>query len=311
MLTLVAALALLVPDDAEVFEKKIRPVLVASCIPCHGPDKVKAGLRLDSRAGLLRGGDTGPAIRAGDPDSSLLLKAIRQTDPDLVMPPKKAGRKLPDDLIRDIEAWIRSGAVYPGAADAPTSKHWAFQPVVDPGGDIDSLQPTPGVVADRRTLIRRATFDLTGLPPSSEEVAAFAADPSPDAFQKVVERLLATPAYGEKWGRKWLDLVRYADTAGENSDFPVPQAWRYRNWVIDAYNRDLPYDEFLREQVAGDLAEHPAREQIIATGYLAVARRFGHDTDKDMHLTYEDVIDTLGKSVLGLTIGCARCHNHK
>jgi hypothetical protein len=311
MLTLALVLMLPAPDDADVFEKRIRPALVRSCIPCHGPDKVKAGLRLDSRAALLRGGDSGPAVKVGDPDASLLLKAVRQLDPDLSMPPKKAGPKLPEDLIRDFEAWIRSGAVYPGPADAPPSRHWAFQPVLDPGGSVDALQPTSGPAADKRTLIRRVTFDLTGLPPTPEEVDAFVADPSPDAFDKVVERLLASPAYGEKWGRKWLDLVRYADTAGENSDYPVPHAWRYRNWVIDAFNRDLPYDQFLREQLAGDLMEHPTNEQVIATGYLAVARRFGHDTDKDMHLTYEDVIDTLGKSILGLTIGCARCNNHK
>lgn len=311
MLTFVAALLLGLPDDPELFEKKIRPVLHASCIPCHGPDKTKAGLRLDSRGAMLRGGDSGPTLKVGDPEASLLLKAIRQTDPDLAMPPRKAGKKLSDDQIRDFETWIRAGAVYPGAADLPATKHWAFQPVIDPGADIDALEPSKGPSADKRTLIRRVTYDLTGLPPSSEDVEAFVADASPVAFDTLVERLLASPAYGEKWGRKWLDLVRYADTAGENSDFPAPHAWRYRNWVIEAFNRDLPYDEFLRQQLAGDLLEHPTKDQIIATGYLAVARRFGHDTDKDMHLTYEDVIDTLGKSVLGLTIGCARCHNHK
>jgi hypothetical protein len=311
MLTLVASLILLAQDDVDLFEKKIRPVLHTGCLPCHGPDKTKAGLRLDSRSALLHGGDSGPAIKVGDPDGSLLIKAIRHADPDLAMPPKKAGKKLRDDQIRDFESWIRAGAVYPGAAEPPPLKHWAFQPVVDPGAGIDALFPAKGPAADKRTLIRRVTYDLTGLPPTPEEVDAFLADDSPGAFDALVERLLASPAYGEKWGRKWLDLVRYADTAGENSDYPAPQAWRYRNWVIDAYNRDLPYDQFLREQLAGDLLERPTREQIIATGYLAVARRFGHDTDKDMHLTYEDVIDTLGKSVLGLTIGCARCHNHK
>jgi hypothetical protein len=311
LMTLAATLLLLAQDDADFFEKKIRPVLHASCIPCHGPDKAKAGLRVDSRRALLHGGDAGPAIKAGDPEASLLLKAIRQTDPDLAMPPKKAGRKLPPETLRDFETWIRAGAVYPGGAEAAPAKHWAFEPVVDPGGGIDALMPVSGPPADKRTLIRRATIDLTGLAPSPEEVDAFLADASPDAFDKVVERLLASTAYGEKWGRKWLDLVRYADTAGENSDFPAPHAWRYRNWVLDAFNRDLPYDEFLRQQIAGDLFENPSKEQIIATGYLAVARRFGHDTDKDMHLTYEDVIDTLGKSILGLTIACARCHNHK
>ena len=170
--------------------------------------------------------------------------------------------------------------------------------------------------ADKRTLLRRATYDLIGLPPSPEEVDAFLADQSPEAFTKVVERLLASPHYGEQWGRKWLDVVRYADTAGENSDHPLPHAWRYRNWVIKAFNEDKPYDEFIREQIAGDLlaASGPPgqfADRVIATGYLAIARRFGHDIDKDMHLTLEDTIDTLGKSVLGLTLGCARCHDHK
>ena len=175
---------------------------------------------------------------------------------------------------------------------------------------------TPLGPADRRTLIRRATFDLTGLPPTPEEVEAFLADRSPDAFAKVVDRLLASPRYGERWGRHWLDVVRYADSAGENSDHPLPHAWRYRNWVIDAFNRDQPYDEFIREQIAGDLLAkqgppEKAADRIVATGYLAIARRFGHEIDKDIHLTLEDAIDTLGKSVLGLTIGCARCHTHK
>lgn len=170
--------------------------------------------------------------------------------------------------------------------------------------------------ADKRALLRRATYDLIGLPPTPAEMDAFQADASPDAFAKVIERLLASPHYGEHWGRKWLDVVRYADTAGENSDHPLPHAWRYRNWVIKAFNDDKPYDEFIREQIAGDLLAANGQpdkfaDRIIATGYLAIARRFGHDIDKDMHLTLEDTIDTLGKSVLGLTLGCARCHDHK
>src|SRR6185436_6493933 len=170
MLTLLAALVLCAPDDAELFEKKIRPVLHATCLPCHGPEKTKAGLRLDSRGALLRGGDSGPPIKVGDPDGSLLLKALRQVDPDLAMPPKKAGKKLSDDQIRDFEAWIRAGAVYPGAAEGATTKHWAFQPIVDPGSGIDALLPAKGPLADARTLIRRVTYDLTGLPPSPEDV---------------------------------------------------------------------------------------------------------------------------------------------
>jgi hypothetical protein len=157
MLTLVASLILLAQEDVEHFEKKVRPVLHASCFPCHGPEKTKAGLRLDSRSALLHGGDSGPAIKVGDPDQSLLLKALRQTDPDLAMPPKKAGKKLSDSQIRDFETWIRAGAVYPGAAEPSTKKHWAFQPIVDPGGGIDALRPAKGPAADKRTLVRRVT----------------------------------------------------------------------------------------------------------------------------------------------------------
>ena len=172
----------------------------------------------------------------------------------------------------------------------------------------------PNADADKRTLLRRATYDLTGLPPTPEETREFLADQSPDAFAKVIERLLASPAYGEKWGRHWLDLVRYADTSGCNSDFPIPSAYRYRNYVIDAFNRDLPYDEFLREQIAGDLLPAANDEErfrkIIGTGYLAIARRFGSRA-KEFHLTLEDLLDNLGKATLGLSLGCARCHDHK
>lgn len=303
-------------EAVEHFERKIRPLLHAQCRPCHGPDKQKAGLRVDARAALLRGGDSGPALVPGKPEQSLLLKALRHIDPEVRMPPPKSGKTLPAGAAEDVEAWIRAGAPYPGGVETNTAPHWAFQPLRDPGGSVDGYLPSTSPLADPRTLIRRATYDLTGLPPRPEEVDAFLADAAPDAWPRLIDRLLASPAYGEKWGRKWLDLVRYADTAGENSDFPVPQAWRYRNYVIEAYNRDVPYDRFVREQVAGDLlaaGEAPERyaELVTATGFLAVARRFGHDTDKDMHLTHEDVIDTLGKSILGLTIACARCHNHK
>ena len=309
-------------ETVDFFEKRIRPVLHAHCLPCHGPEKQKGGLRLDSRAALLKGGDTGPAVVPGDPGKSLLLGAIRQTEGDLVMPPRKAGKKLPTNVLDDVDRWIREGAAFPSAGGPVAARHWAFEPIARPSvpagtrTPIDAFLKTSGPPADPRTLLRRVTYDLTGLPPSAEDVDALVRDPSPGAYDAIVDRLLASLAYGEKWGRKWLDVVRYADTAGENSDHPAPHAWRYRNYVIDAFNRDKPYDEFLREQVAGDLlAEHgPPEKQaslVVATGYLAVARRYGHDTDHDMHLTYEDVIDTLGKSVLGLTLGCARCHNHK
>ncbi len=227
------------------------------------------------------------------------------------------------------------GSLLRAGAAGPKAPHWAFQPVRDPvspvvadtswsrtrldvfvlaGLEADHRKPKPA--ADRRALLRRATFDLTGLPPTAAETDAFVADPSPDAFAKVVDRLLGSSAYGERWGRHWLDVVRYADTAGETADYPVPVAWRYRNYVIDSFNADKPYDEFLREQIAGDiLAKDGPRsryaERVTATGFLAISRRFGFDSENYHHLTLQDTIDTIGQSVLGLTLGCARCHDHK
>ena len=208
-----------------------------------------------------------------------------------------------------------------GMTTAQAQTWWAFQPLTSPpsshpSADLAALLGPASPAAEPRVLLRRLTYDLTGLPPSPAELAEFLADTSPQAYAKLVDRLLASPAYGEKWGRFWLDVVRYADTAGENTDRPLPHAWRYRNWVIDAFNRDLPYDAFVRQQLAGDLLAplgppEDAPGNIIATGFLALARRFGHDIDKDIHLTFEDAIDTTGKSFLGLSLGCARCHDHK
>jgi len=338
------------PEGLKFFEARIRPVLAQECYKCHSnaSEKVKGGLLLDTRAGVLHGGDSGkPSIVPGDPQHSLLLSAIRYKDEDLQMPPK---HELPDDEVADFEAWVKMGAPDPRTEPAATTTRpaasapaidltqarsfWSFQPpkpqtvpaVKDsawPQGDIDrfilarleSKGIAPAPHADKRTLIRRATFDLTGLPPTPDEVDAFLADNSADAFARVVDRLLASPAYGERWGRHWLDLARYADTGGDSADYPVPEAYRYRNWVIDAFNRDEPYDQFLREQVAGDLLpatdEADRRQKIIATGYLAVSKRFSTTPEGQMHLTIDDTIDTLARSVLGLTIGCARCHDHK
>jgi cytochrome c553 len=321
------------PVDDAFFEKSVRPVLAGVCVRCHGPQKSSGGLRLDSRQGLMKGGDSGPVVKPGRPDESLLLDAVRHKDGVHPMPPGK--QLLSAAAIADLQRWIAAGAPWPADIRVTTDRHWAFEPVrpVTPplqtgGNPIDAfliakqkekgLTPTPPT--DRRTLLRRVTFDLLGLPPRPEEVQAFVDDPSPDAFARVVDRLLASPQYGEKWGRHWLDVVRYADSAGETADFPVPDAWRYRNYVIAAFNADKPYDEFLREQIAGDIlaarlpsAGPPQRrnELIIATGYIAIARRFGFDVSHDHFLTIEDTIDTLGKSVLGLTVGCARCHDHK
>ena len=336
-------------DAVEFFEKKVRPILVMHCSECHSRDSKKrqGGLLLDSRDGWMRGGDSGAVIVPGDPEKSLLILAVRQTDKDLRMPPKQ---KLTDTQIADLEAWVKNGAVDPrkavGQVDElrtrPKSgmsledgrKFWSFQPVKDsaiptvrnatwPRNAIDNfilarmeeagVRPAPA--ADARTLLRRVTFDLTGLPPTPAEMDACRADTSPQAFEKIVDRLLDSPRYGERWGRHWLDVVRYADTCGNASDYPVPQAHRYRDWVIRAFNHNLPYDQFLREQIAGDLlpdgTEAERFERITATGYLAIARRFGGDRKGEHHLTLEDTIDNLGRAFLGSSIACARCHDHK
>ena len=337
----------LTKEGSEFFELKIRPVLANHCYQCHSPQAktLAGGLRLDTRAGMLKGGASGePAIVPGAPEKSLLIKAIRYTDPKLQMP---MGAQLPEHVIRDFEAWIKMGAPDPREAEGGTvassnkepydfneaRKFWAFQPlkiVAVPAvkhqawvktpidnfilAKLEEQQLAPVADADKLTLLRRATFDLTGLPPTPREVDEFLQDSSSDAFAKVVDRLLAGTAYGEKWGRHWLDLVRYADTAGCNSDFPVPSAYKYRNYVIDAFNRDKPYDQFIREQIAGDLlpyaTEAERQEKIIATGYIANSRRFG-SRDVDDNLMIDDTIDNLGKAFLGLSINCARCHDHK
>ncbi len=350
-LALASCLALAAParasDGVALFEKRIRPVLVERCYGCHsaGAKQVKGGLRLDTRAAVLAGGHEGPAVVPGDPDKSLLVRAIRYDDEALQMPPDEDKRLSPDE-VRDFEEWVRRGAPDPreGAPEAPAitgrdpaeiRNAWPFRPPVRPPlpavkdtrwsahpvdlhllARMEARGLAPVADADRPTLIRRATFDLTGLPPTPEEIAAFLADRRPDAWARLVERLLASPHYGERWGRHWLDVARYADTAGDNSDFPIPQLYRYRNWVIRAFNDDKPYDEMVREQIAGDLLVSRSRaerfDKIVATGYLANARRFGSNLDDyPWHLTIEDTIDNLGRTFLGLSVSCARCHDHK
>ena len=319
----------------DFFESKIRPVLATHCFECHG-HKDKGGLTLDSREAILQGGDSGPAIVLGKPQKSLLMTAVQHADPDLEMPPKK---KLPPEVIADLSQWIYDGAVWPegkalgfatGEITAEQRKHWAYQPLKGNAAQtpaeenfIDAhvrgrlkeqgLQSVD--LADRRTLIRRVTFNLTGLPPTPMEVEAFLKDQKADAWYRVVERLLASPRYGERWGRHWLDLVRYADTAGDAGDYPIPEAYKYRNYVIDAFNKDKPYNQFVREQIAGDQLpaenEEQRWEQTIATGYIAISRRIGVSPHKLRHITIEDTLNNLGKTFLGLTIGCARCHDHK
>ena len=332
-------------DGLDLFEKRIRPVLVDKCYSCHsaGAEKIKGNLVVDTREGLLKGGDTGPSLLPGNPSKSLLIKALKWSEEEFKMPPKK---RLPPEVIADFETWIRKGAPDPRVSTAPASKKpainvadarraWPFTPLAEPPSPplVDAawawtpidryllaklegkrLKPAPD--ADPRTLIRRVTFDLTGLPPTPEEIDAFLADTTPAAFSRVVERLLNSPAYGERWGRHWLDVVRYADTAGDNSDFPIPQIYKYRNYVITAFNDDKPYDRFIREQIAGDLlpfkTDDERHENLIATGYLANAKRFGSLEDNyPWHLTIEDTIDNLGRTFLGLTVNCTRCHDHK
>src|SRR2546421_1562548 len=253
------------------FEAKVRPVLVESCLKCHGPAKASNGLRLDSRPALLVGGERGPALVPGQPAKSLLIEAIRHTHRKLRMPPES---KLPDHVVADFSLWIQQGAVWSTTnivgREPPPEKHWAFQrvlterPPADPAcwatHPLDcfvaaklrerGLSPVGG--AERRALLRRATFGLIGLPPTPDEVKAFLRDDAPDAFAKVIERLLASPHYGERWGRHWMDVVRYADTAGDNADYPIPEVHRYRDYIIDAFNADKPFNEFVREQLAGD-----------------------------------------------------------
>lgn len=324
--------------DIDFFEKSIRPVLAERCYHCHSLDaqKLRGGLRVDAREFLLRGGESGlPAIVPGDRERSRLWRAVSGAEPKLKMPPDEP---LPEAQVADIAAWIKMGAPMPepeenGRAKASaSSEHWAFQPVrafepppVKNGAwvrtPIDQfivakleeagIQPAPP--ADKRALIRRATYDLTGLPPTFEEVEAFLADESPDAFERVVDRLLASPRYGERWGRHWLDVARYADTKGyvygDREEGRFVHSYVYRDWVIGALNEDMPYDRFVMLQVAADqmMGEGSDKRDLAAMGFLTVGRRFlgvAHDI-------IDDRIDTLTRGTMGLTVACARCHDHK
>ena len=337
------------PDTREAeafFESKIRPILVERCQGCHGSEKQKGNLRLDSLAAMVAGGDGGPALMAGKPEESLLIEVIGYAS-DLKMPPKS---KLPQQEIALLTEWVKRGAVWPNAKPvtpaAPSATgplftpeqkaFWAFQPVVDAqppvvqnegwcqspldrfvlaGLEATGLSPAPQ--ADRRTLIRRATFDLTGLPPTPEEIAAFLADDSHLAFSRVIDRLLASPRYGERWGRHWLDVARYADSNGLDENLAYGNAHRYRDYVIAAFNTGKPYDEFLTEQLAGDLLPTEeaglAAERLTATGFLSLgAKMLAEDDPVKMRMDIiDEQVDTVGRTFLGLTLGCARCHDHK
>jgi hypothetical protein len=332
----------LTPAQSDFFENNVRPIFVNNCYQCHSQQapKIKGGLLLDTRVGLLTGGDTGPAIVPGDPDKSLLIKAVSYTDQDLQMPPKN--KKLGDADIANLISWVKMGAPDPRVAIAGGTNqyasvlsrdHWAFKPIKDPPvpefpdnpwikTPVDAfivaklqdhgMQPNP--VVDKRTLIRRATFDLIGLPPTQQEIQDFLDDSSPDAFAKVVDRLLASPHYGERWGRYWLDTARYADTKGEvnkaKEDTHYPFAWSYRDYVIRAFNVDMPFNQFILEQIAADqmkLSGTVRSDDLAAMGFLTLGERFnGNNND-----VINDRIDVVTKGFLGLTVTCARCHDHK
>ena len=324
-------------QQVRFFENQIRPLLADRCLKCHGDKKQSGGLRLDSREALLRGGDSGAAVLPGDPAESLLLRAVRQVDDDLRMP--KGGQLTPRQVAA-LARWIEMGAPFP-AATRPRRRtrdpqHWAFRPLGKtplpatagatwPRSAVDhfiltklaALPLSPQPRADKRTLIRRVTFDLIGLPPPPDEVDAFVADPSPDAYARLVDRLLSSPRYGERWGRHWLDVARYADSNGLDENVAHGNAWRYRDYVVDAFNHDKPFDRFVREQLAGDLLafgdQTEQHAQLIATGFLSIGPKVLAETDlaKMRMDIIDEQLDTTGRVFLGLTFGCARCHDHK
>ena len=343
----------------EFFEKRIRPLLAQRCWDCHGADLAESDLRLDTRVDMLEGGSRGAAVVPGQPDKSLLIRAVNHAD-TLAMPPKE---KLSQRDINDLAAWVKAGAVWPEgdkprvASKKPVPKSdgkaatftdeqrnfWAFQPISDPRpplikderwiqsaidrfilAELEARALKPAEVADKRTLIRRATFDLHGVPPTVEEVEEFLADREPDAFARVVDRLLASPRYGQRWGRHWLDVARYGDSNGLDENLAHANAFRYRDWVISAINRDLPYDQFVHEQIAGDLlppegdandlvVAEQQNERLTATGLLVVgAKMLAEDDPLKMQMDIVDEqVDTIGKAFMGMTLGCARCHDHK
>jgi mono/diheme cytochrome c family protein len=332
----------LTAEETNFFESKVRPLLIAQCYSCHGERASQGGLRLDSRDAARKGGEHGAAFIAGKPEQSLLIRAVQYTDKTLQMPPR--GR-LSDAQIAVLIEWVKRGAPDPRTA-APASsggrvidiaagrRHWAFQPLksVTPPAPTNAarsknpidrfilaklqskgLKPNP--YADRRTLIRRATFDMLGLPPTPQEVQAFLEDRSPNAWEKVVDRLLASPHYGERWARHWLDLARYADSHGYEQDYDRPYAYAYRDFVIKALNADLPYNQFIQWQLAGDEIDPENPLALAATGFLGAGVHSTQITknqvEKERYDELDDMLSTTGTSMLGLSVGCARCHNHK
>ena len=325
------------PEAIDFFESRVRPILVGHCIKCHGPKKQSSNLRLDSREAALKGGDSGPALEPANPEKSLLVQAVAHTHEELKMPPSG---KLPEASVAIIRQWVGLGAPWPaithtGVASKPTegrdfgAPHWSFKPVVCPSvpptndrnwprspvdafilARLEAAGLTPSAPADKRTLIRRATIDLWGIPPTAEEIDAFECDRAPDAFARLVDRLLASPHYGERWGRHWLDVARYADTKGYvfTQDRRYPYAYTYRDYVIKALNTDLPFDQFIVQQLAADqLPRGDDPRALAAMGFLTVGRRFLLDQNEII----DDRIDVVSRGFLGLTVTCARCHDHK
>ncbi|HWC00077.1 MAG TPA: DUF1549 domain-containing protein, partial [Bryobacteraceae bacterium] len=329
-------------DPVDFFKTRVRPILSAHCYSCHTNLKM-GGLQLDTREHLLKGGNSGPAVMPGNPDESLLIQAVSQTHARLKMPPTE---KLTSEQVADLRTWVSTGVHWVDGAPpvAPPSKDyviteqqrkfWSFQPVRKPAipavkdeswpkneidrfilAKLESRGLRPVKAAEKRTLLRRATFDLIGLPPTPQEVQAFLDDSSPDAFSKVVDRLLASPHYGERWGRYWLDVARYADedTLFPNGE-PFPNGYRYRDWVVQAFNQDMPYDLFVKAQIAGDLLEKDGGNQLRpGLGLFALGPWFYKivEPPKARADERQDRIDVLSRGFLGLTVACARCHDHK
>ncbi len=340
LLTLLALISTAAPraDEPAVaaaaeFERSVRPLLATRCLSCHGPERRRGGLRLDRRAEAFVGGDSGPAIVPGQPDDSELIARVTADDPTVAMPPR--GERLSPEEVGRLRDWITRGAAWPErlAEGAATPEHWAFRPPTPPDLpavrnpasvrspidrfvqarlDTEGLAPAPE--AARATLLRRLSLDLTGLPPTPEQVAGFDQDERPDAFERQVDRLLASPHFGERWGRHWLDLARYADSDGYEKDAPRPEAYRFRDWVIAAFNADLPYDRFTARQLAGDLLPGASDADRVAAGFhrnTLTNTEGGVDPEEFRVKAVVDRVNTTGTVWLGLTVGCAQCHSHK
>jgi mono/diheme cytochrome c family protein len=313
------------------FARDIQPLLADHCVKCHGPEKQKGGLRLDSRAGALKGGDDGAALVPGKSTESKLVHLVAGLDPDTIMPPK--GERLTAQQIGLLRAWIDQGADWPDGGKIARSEHWAFQKIRPASVPVIDTNPIDAFITaslaakglalspptDRATLIRRLSFDLLGLPPTPEEIDVFAADQSPRAYEQLVERLLASPRYGERWGRHWLDVVRYTESQGFEYDHPRDNAWHYRDYVIKSFNDDKPFDRFMKEQIAGDVLEPVTSEGIVGTSLL-VCGPWDQAGNSQANVTQkaitreeemEDMISVVGQTFLGLTVNCARCHSHK